>query len=145
MERYFTSGWHEDLRQRVREFAEREVRPRIAEMEKSRTVARELSSLIARQGWIGVTIGKEYGGMGAGHLAKTITIEELARVCGAMGAMVQASQLGVAKIIHFGNAEQKRKWLPRIAMRRLPPDHRRHRTGVGRPRAGDGQHRRPGR
>jgi len=115
VERYFTSGWHEDLRQRVREFAEREVRPRIAEMESSRTVAHELSSLIARQGWIGVTIGKEYGGMGAGHLAKTITIEELARVCGAMGAMVQASQLGVAKIIHFGNAEQKRKWLPRIA------------------------------
>ncbi|MFI1164762.1 acyl-CoA dehydrogenase family protein [Streptomyces sp. NPDC020801] len=115
MERYFTSGWHEDLRGRVREFAEREVRPRIAEMETSRTVAHELSGLIARQGWIGVTIGKEYGGMGAGHRAKTITIEELARVSGAMGAMVQASQLGVAKIIHFGSPLQKRTWLPRIA------------------------------
>ncbi|MGI5436381.1 acyl-CoA dehydrogenase family protein [Streptomyces shenzhenensis] len=115
MERYFTSGWHEDLRRRVREFAEREVRSRIPEMESSRTVAHELSGLIARQGWIGVTIGREYGGMGAGHLAKTIIIEELARVCGAMGAMVQASQLGVAKIVHFGNAAQKRTWLPRIA------------------------------
>ncbi|MGW3955081.1 acyl-CoA dehydrogenase family protein [Streptomyces sp. NPDC004752] len=115
MERYFTSGWHEDLRRRVREFAEREVRSRIPEMESSRTVAHELSGLIARQGWIGVTIGREYGGMGAGHLAKTIIIEELARVSGAMGAMVQASQLGVAKIIHFGNTAQKRAWLPRIA------------------------------
>ncbi|MFB7497408.1 acyl-CoA dehydrogenase family protein [Streptomyces sp. NPDC056161] len=115
MERYFTSGWHEDLRRHVREFAEREVRPRISEMESSRAVAYELSGLIARQGWIGVTIGREYGGMGAGHLAKTIIIEELARVCGAMGAMVQASQLGVAKIIHFGSALQKRTWLPRVA------------------------------
>lgn len=115
MERYFTSGWHEDLRHHVREFAEREVRPRISDMESSRAVGYELSGLIARQGWIGVTIGREYGGMGAGHLAKTIIIEELARVCGAMGAMVQASQLGVAKIIHFGDELQKRTWLPRIA------------------------------
>ncbi|GCB49655.1 acyl-CoA dehydrogenase family protein [Streptomyces sp. NL15-2K] len=115
MERYFTSGWHEDMRHRVREFAERDVRPRIAEMEASRAVAHGLSRLIARQGWIGVTIPKAYGGMGAGHLAKTIIIEELARVSGAMGAMVQASQLGVAKIIHFGSAQQKGTWLPRIA------------------------------
>ncbi|MET7605877.1 acyl-CoA dehydrogenase family protein [Streptomyces avermitilis] len=115
-QRYFTTSWHEDLRQRVREFAEREVRPRIPEMEASRTVAHEVSRLIARQGWIGVTIDCEaYGGMGAGHLAKTIIIEELARVCAAMGAMVQASQLGAAKIIHFGNDVQKAKWLPRIA------------------------------
>ncbi|MEV0976608.1 acyl-CoA dehydrogenase family protein [Streptomyces sp. NPDC049915] len=115
MQGYFTKQWHEDLRQRVREFAEREVRPRIPEMEATRGVAHELSRLIARQGWIGVTIDRAYGGMGAGHLAKTIIIEELSRVCGAMGAMVQASQLGVAKVIHFGNDVQKRKWLPRIA------------------------------
>lgn len=115
MQAYFTKRWHEDLRRRVRAFAEREVRPRIPEMEASRAVAHEVSRLIARQGWIGVTIDRGYGGMGAGHLAKTIIIEELARVCGAMGAMVQASQLGVAKIIHFGNDDQKKKWLPRIA------------------------------
>lgn len=53
--------------------------------------------------------------MGAGHLAKTIIIEELARVSGAMGAMMQASQLGVAKIVHFGNETQKKTWLPAIA------------------------------
>ncbi|MFF7200115.1 acyl-CoA dehydrogenase family protein [Streptomyces sp. NPDC008141] len=115
MERYFTKQRHEDLRQRVREFAEREVRPRIPEMEASRGVAHDVSRLIAQQGWIGVTIDRAYGGMGAGHLAKTIIIEELARVSGAMGAMVQASQLGTAKIIHYGNDVQKAAWLPRIA------------------------------
>ncbi|MBA2949757.1 acyl-CoA dehydrogenase family protein [Streptomyces himalayensis] len=115
MGRYFTTQRHEDLRQRVRDFAEREVRPRIEDMETQRVVAHQLSRLIARQGLIGATIDMAYGGMGAGHLAKTIIIEEVSRVSGAMGAMVQASQLGTAKIIHFGNEQQRQTWLPRIA------------------------------
>lgn len=115
MNGYFSTEQHERLRQQVREFAETQVRPRIPEMEASRTVQHELSRLIARQGWIGVTISPEFGGMGLGHLAKTIIIEELSRVSGAMGAMVQASQLGTAKIIHFGSDTQKKTWLPAIA------------------------------
>ncbi|MFD7552222.1 acyl-CoA dehydrogenase family protein [Streptomyces sp. NPDC059816] len=112
---WFLTARHRRLREDVREFAEREVAPLIPEMESSRRVHAELSRRIAARGWLGVTIGCEYGGMGAGHLAKTLVIEELARVSGAMGAMVQASQLGAAKIIHFGSKSQKRRWLPRIA------------------------------
>src|SRR5215203_2161701 len=115
MDRYFTDHRHDQLRSEVRDFAEREVRPRIPEMEEARTASLGLSRMIARQGWIGATVPSAYGGMGAGHLAKTIIIEELSRVSGSMGAMVQASQLGVAKIIHFGNEEQKKTWLPAIA------------------------------
>ena len=115
MSGYFTTESHERLRNQVRSFAEAEVRPRVPEMEASRAVQYELSRLIARQGWLGVTIDSAYGGMSAGHLSKTIIIEELARVSGAMGAMVQASQLGVAKIIHFGSDTQKKAWLPEIA------------------------------
>ena len=112
---YFTNERHEHLREQVRYFAEAEVRPRISEMESSRSVHHELSRLIARQGWIGVTVRRQYGGLELGHLAKTIIIEELARVSGAMGAMVQASQLGVAKIVHFGDDIQKKTWLPAIS------------------------------
>lgn len=115
MDGYFTSDRHAKLREEVRSFAEAEVRPRIAEMEASREVQYELSRLIAKQGWIGVTIGGQYGGRAEGHVAKTVIIEELSRVSGAMGAMVQASQLGVAKIVHFGSEEQKETWLPPIA------------------------------
>ncbi|MFF3686705.1 acyl-CoA dehydrogenase family protein [Streptomyces sp. NPDC002187] len=115
MDGYFASRLHHQLRAEVREFAEREVRPRIPAMEEARAVHRELSLLIARQGWLGVTISSDYGGTALGHLAKTIIIEELSRVSGAMGAMVQASQLGVAKIVHFGSDEQKKTWLPAIA------------------------------
>jgi alkylation response protein AidB-like acyl-CoA dehydrogenase len=118
---YFTTKHHDRLRDEVRRFAETEVRPRIAEMEDSRSVHYGLSRLIAEQGWIGVTVPLEYGGMGLGHLAKTIIIEELSRISGAMGAMVQASQLGVAKILHFGNEHQKRQWLPAISDGRCLP------------------------
>ncbi|MEU5239778.1 acyl-CoA dehydrogenase family protein [Streptomyces lydicus] len=106
---------HHQLRAEVRAFAESKVAPRVEDMERTRAVEIELATAIARQGWIGVTIDPAYGGMGAGHLAKTIIIEELSRISGAMGAMVQASQLGVAKILHFGSEQQKRAWLPRVA------------------------------
>src|SRR5215510_14911492 len=76
---YFTTERHDQLRRRVREFAETKVRPLIPEMEASKSVQHTLSRLIARQGWIGITIGHQYGGMGLGHLAKTIIIEELSR------------------------------------------------------------------
>src|SRR5919197_488952 len=105
----------------VRDFAESKVAPRIAEMEESKAVHVELSRLIAQQGWLGVTVDARYGGMGLGHLAKTVIIEELSRVSGAMGAMVQASQLGVAKIVHFGSKRQNAHWLPRFACGELLP------------------------
>ncbi|XRQ07541.1 acyl-CoA dehydrogenase family protein [Actinomadura welshii] len=111
----FETEDHQHLRETVRAYAASEIAPRVARMESSQAVDVETSTSIARQGWIGVTIPREYGGMGAGHLAKTIVIEELARVSGAMGAMVQASQLGTAKMLHFGTEEQKRRWLPPIA------------------------------
>ncbi|MCP9956462.1 MULTISPECIES: acyl-CoA dehydrogenase family protein [Streptomyces] len=115
MDDCFAGRPHHQLRQQVREFAEAEVRPRIPAMEAARSVQRELSRLIARQGWLGATIGTDLGGMGVGHLGKTVIIEELSRVSAAMGAMVQASQLGVAKILHFGSDEQRKTWLPAIA------------------------------
>jgi acyl-CoA dehydrogenase len=118
---YFMTRVHHRLREEVRYFAESVVQPRIAEMEAARTVDHVLSRLIAQTGWIGVTIDPEYGGMGLGHLAKTVIIEELARVSGAMGAMVQASQLGVAKILHFGNQAQKNRWLPAVSTGRCLP------------------------
>ncbi|MFA1538041.1 acyl-CoA dehydrogenase family protein [Actinomadura monticuli] len=111
----FETDDHRDLRRAVRAFAEGEVAPRVAQMESSAAVDHVLPALIAEQGWIGVTIPSEHGGMGAGHVAKTIIIEELSQVSGAAGAIAQASQLGVAKILHFGTEQQKQRWLPPIA------------------------------
>ncbi|MFI0813941.1 acyl-CoA dehydrogenase family protein [Streptomyces echinatus] len=106
---------HRRLRAEVGAFAQSTVAPRVADMERTKEVETGLVKEIAGRGWIGATIDEEYGGMGAGHLAKTIIIEELSRVSAALGAAVQASQLGTAKIIHYGSGQQKRTWLPRIA------------------------------
>jgi acyl-CoA dehydrogenase len=116
MTSYFTTEHHDRIRERVRAFAETEICPYVADMEASRTFQRRLPRFMAIQGWMGATIGREYGGMNIGHVGKTVLIEEISRVSGAMGAALQASQLGVAKIIHFGNEDQKRKWLPAIAV-----------------------------
>lgn len=114
MSDWFLTPRHEQLREEVRTFAEAEVAPHVQRMETGQ-VEREVATKIAARGWIGATIETAYGGMGAGHLAKTVIIEELSRICAAMGAMVQASQLGVAKVVHFGSEEQKKRWLPRFA------------------------------
>jgi alkylation response protein AidB-like acyl-CoA dehydrogenase len=111
----FFGGVHAALRQEVREFAEREVAPRLDELETAGTFEVDLVRAAARRGWIAVTVPGWYGGMGLGHLAKTVILEELSRVSGAIGAAVQASQLGVAKVVHFGSERQRAYWLPRFA------------------------------
>lgn len=118
---YFMAKLHHQLRQEVRTFAESEIECQIPAMEASRSVEVDLARAIASQGWIGVTVDPQYGGMGLGHLAKTIVIEELSRVSGAMGAMAQASQLGTAKILHYGNEQQRRRWLPAVSDGRCLP------------------------
>jgi alkylation response protein AidB-like acyl-CoA dehydrogenase len=115
MDTAYLTPRHEALRHSVRDFALAEIAPRIAAMEATGAVDHEASALIARQGWMGATIGTAYSGMGAGHLAKTLIVEELSRVSGAMGAMAQASQLGVAKLLHYGDEGQKSTWLPALA------------------------------
>lgn len=112
---YFTTARHEALRSEVREFAEQHVAPAISKTEQTGDVNYDLAHMIARRGWIGVTVGSEFGGMAAGHLAKTIMLEELSSVSAAAGAITQASQLGVAKLLHYGTPEQQQRWLPAIA------------------------------
>jgi acyl-CoA dehydrogenase len=118
---YYLSESHEAFRQKVRVFAEEELAPHIVAMEATGEVQRDLAKQIARTGWLGLTIPRAYGGLGAGHVAKTISIEEISRVVAAMGATLQAFQLGIAKIQHYGSEEQKRQWLPRIASGEILP------------------------
>lgn len=107
---------YDALVQHFDEFAAAEVTPRVQHMESSpHTVERDLALLMAEQGWFGATISQQYGGMHAGHLAKTLMIQSMARASGAAGAILQASQLPVSMLIHFGSDEQKARLLPQIA------------------------------
>ncbi|MFC9131907.1 acyl-CoA dehydrogenase family protein [Streptomyces sp. NPDC057099] len=107
---------YEALVEHFDEFAAAEVAPRVQRMESCpHDVEPDLALLMAEQGWFGATISREYGGMHAGHLIKTLMIQSMARVSGAAGAILQASQLPVSVLVHFGSNEQKALVLPRVA------------------------------
>lgn len=112
------------LRQEATRFAEEQVRPAIPILEAGQ-VDHDLIGQIARRGWLALTIPAQYGGgcedYGGGHLARTVMLEELARVNAGVGAAAQASILGVGKILHFGSDEQKRRWLPDVAAGKVLP------------------------
>jgi acyl-CoA dehydrogenase len=106
---------HRELVAEVRAFAEAEVAPRAEAMDASGEVNHDLARLIAARGWMGVTVPSGFGGMDAGHVAKTVIIHELSKTSAAAGAIAQASMLGAAGLIHLGTTEQRDTWLPAVA------------------------------
>jgi len=105
----------EMLRRAVREFAENEVPPKMDAMEETGEFPMELLKPMAQVGITGIITPTEYGGVGMGYLARTIVLEELGRVCGAMPMAMQVHHMGCAAINDFGTDEQKKKYLTRLA------------------------------
>ena len=105
----------EMLRKTAREFAEKWIAPRVDEMEKTCKLPMDLVKKMAELGFMGVLIPPEYGGTGAGHIARIIILEEIGRVYAAMASTLQIFHLGQAPIIYYGSEEQKKKWLPSLA------------------------------
>jgi alkylation response protein AidB-like acyl-CoA dehydrogenase len=97
-------------------FAADVVAPCVPRMETTpNQVERAVPQRLAEQGWFGVTIPTRYGGMGAGHVAKTILIHRLAAVSAAAAAIFQASLIPYEALRRWGTAEQKEAWLPPAA------------------------------
>ena len=106
---------HEALRQTVRDFAEREVAPVAAELDRTHAFPYEIVRQLAELGWMGIPFPEEYGGAGADTLAYALTVEELARVDSSVAITLCAhSSLGTQPIYLFGTEEQKREWLPQL-------------------------------
>ncbi|HZB23319.1 MAG TPA: acyl-CoA dehydrogenase family protein [Gaiellaceae bacterium] len=107
---------HELLRRTVREFAEQRVAPVAEELDREGRFPYELVSELAELGVMGMTIPEEYGGGGADTVSYAIAVEELTRVDSSVAITVAAHHsLGTLPIYYFGNEEQKREWLPRLA------------------------------
>jgi len=107
---------HQALRRLVREFAETEVAPLAAEIDRQHRVPRETLRKLGEIGLLGVCFPQEYGGMGAGETGYCILMEELGRICTSTATNVGA-HIGIgAMAIHLdGNPEQKRKYLTPLA------------------------------
>lgn len=105
----------EMLRKSVREFAENEIPPKMEGMEETGDFPTDLLKPMAQVGITGVIAPTEYGGVGLGYVARTIVLEELGRVCGAMPMALQVHHMGCAAFNDFGTEEQKKKYLVPLA------------------------------
>jgi alkylation response protein AidB-like acyl-CoA dehydrogenase len=105
----------EILRRTVREFAEAEMRPHVMEWDEAQHFPMELLPKLAELGLMGIQYPEEYGGSAMSAVDYCICIEELARVCPAIGLSVAAHNgLCTSHIAMFGSDEQKTTYLPRL-------------------------------
>ena len=103
------------IRETTRGFADKEIAPRAAEIDRNNLFARDLWPKMGELGLHGITAPEEYGGLGLGYLEHCIAIEEVSRASGAIGLSYGAhSNLCVNQIVRNGNLAQKARYLPKL-------------------------------
>ena len=104
------------IAQMVRDFAEKEIRPKMMEWDESQEFPIEVFKKLGEMGLMGVFIPEEYGGSGFSYDEYITVIDEISQVCGSIGLSVAAhNSLCTGHIYYHGNEEQKKKWLPKLA------------------------------
>jgi len=107
---------HEMARTLFREFAEKEVKPLAQEVDETEEFPRETARKMAKNGFLGIPVPKEYGGQGCDPLTYAMCVEELSKVCGTTGVIVSAhTSLCCDPIMTYGTEEQKQKYLVPLA------------------------------
>ena len=107
---------HEMARTLFRDFAEAEVKPLAQEVDENEQFPVETVEKMAKAGFMGIPIPKEYGGQGCDILTYAMCVEELSKVCGTTGVIVSAhTSLCCDPILTYGTEEQKQKYLPDLA------------------------------
>lgn len=109
---YQTTEQHEELRNKIRAFAEEEVKPIAFMLDKNNDFPYDMVKELAKMGMMGIPYEKKYGGAGLDVISYAIAVEELARVDGGAGVILSAhTSLGTYPIYAFGNEKQKKKYL----------------------------------
>ncbi len=103
------------IRETVRDFAEREVKPLARELDEKGEFSYELTKKIGELGLFGMNLPEKYGGQGLDTLSYIIAVEEMARVDGSHAATLAAhNSLGISPLYEYGTEEQKMKYLPQL-------------------------------
>ncbi len=107
---------HEMARTLFKEFAETEVKPLAQEVDETEKFPRETVEKMAKYGFLGIPVPKEYGGQGCDPLTYAMCVEELSKVCGTTGVIVSAhTSLCIDPIMTYGTEEQKQKYVGPLA------------------------------
>ncbi len=104
------------IAQMVRDFADKHIRPKMMEWDEAQIFPVEVFKKLGELGLMGVLVPQEYGGSGFGYFEYVTAIVELSKVCGSIGlSMAAHNSLCTGHIMYFGNEEQKKKWLTKLA------------------------------
>ncbi|HLY33377.1 MAG TPA: acyl-CoA dehydrogenase family protein [Jatrophihabitantaceae bacterium] len=104
---------HETFRKVVREFAEGEIAPHVAQWDREHHLPLDIVHAMGDLGLFGLVAPEEYGGSGGDFTSLCVAIEELGRVDQSIGITLEAAVgLGINPIASYGTAEQKQRWLP---------------------------------
>ena len=108
------------FRDSIRRFAEEYITPIAQELDEKEEFSIELTKKFAEFGFLGTFLPSEYGGLALDYLSYILLVEEIARVDVSQALTIAAhNSYGIAPIYHFGNAEQKSKYLPQLAIGKL--------------------------
>ncbi len=100
----------------VRDFAAKHIKPDLMKWDESQEFPVHIFKELGELGLMGVLVPEEYGGSGFGYHEYITVITEVAKVCGSIGLSLAAhNSLCTGHILTFGNEEQKRKYLPKLA------------------------------
>ncbi|GAB4094154.1 acyl-CoA dehydrogenase [Flaviaesturariibacter terrae] len=106
----------QQVAQTARDFALQHIKPHVMEWDESQEFPVDVFKQLGKLGMMGVLVPEEYGGAGLSYFEYQAVIVEIAKVCGSIGLSVAAhNSLCTGHIMTFGNEEQKRKWLPKLA------------------------------
>jgi len=107
---------HRAIRQSVRRFCERELRPVAAQIDQEARFPWDVAEKMGRLGYFGIQVPPSLGGAGLDAISYAIIIEEISRVSAAIGLCVTVhNSVGVYPILAFGNDQQIQRWVPPLA------------------------------
>lgn len=114
---YFdTSETQNMIAQSIRDFAEKNIRPHIMEWDEAQVFPVPLFKQLGEMGFMGVLVPEELGGAGLGYHEYVTIVEEISKVDPSIGLSVAAhNSLCTNHILTFGNEEQKKRWIPKLA------------------------------
>jgi alkylation response protein AidB-like acyl-CoA dehydrogenase len=106
----------QQVAQTARDFALQQIKPNVMKWDESQFFPVSVFKEMGKLGLMGILVPEEYGGAGLGYLEYVSIIVEISKICGSIGLSLAAhNSLCIGHILHFGNEEQKRKYLPKLA------------------------------
>lgn len=107
---------HKLIADSARDFAEQFIRPHVMDWDEAQHFPKEVLQKAGEMGFMGIFIPEEYGGSGLGYHEYVAIIQEISKVDPSIGLSVAAhNSLCTGHIFYFGNEQQKKKWLPKLA------------------------------